>query len=283
MTARIAALLASHNRVSQTLSCLEALQRQDGTDASVDIVLCDAGSTDGTAHQVRVRFPSAVVLEEGSELYWNAGMRRAFEHAVCADYDFYLWLNDDTALDRGALAHLLKTYASPQVRARYPAIIAGAVRDPTTGRLTYGGVIRPRRSRPLAFAVIDENEEPVEVEAMHGNCVLVSRSVVNRIGLLDSGFSHGMGDYDYGLRAREAGASVWVASGTVGICSRNPASTPATSLRQHLSQMRSPKGLPPREWARFARRWAGPAWPVYAVSPFVRRTLIWTRAHVQRR
>jgi GT2 family glycosyltransferase len=283
MTTRIAALLASHNRVSQTLSCLEALQQQDGADASVDIVLCDAGSTDGTARKVRARFPSAVVLEEGPELYWSSGMRRAFEHAVRADYDFYLWLNDDTILDREALAQLLKTHASPQTRRRHPAVIVGAVRDPITGVLTYGGVARPYRHRPLRFAPVPPQAEPVQVEAMNGNCVLIPRDVVSRIGVLDPGFSHAMGDFDYGLRARAAGASIWVAPGTVGTCARNPATAPAASFREHVAGMSSPKGLPFREWARFARRWTGPAWPVYAVSPFVRRTLIWARAHAQRR
>ena len=57
----------------------------------------------------------------------------------------------------------------------------------------------------------------------------------------------------------------------------------ARRQRQHLARLRGPKGLPPREWLRFSRRWAGPLWPVYAASPFVRRTARWARATVTQR
>jgi GT2 family glycosyltransferase len=283
MTVRVAVIVASHNRATQTLSALRAVHRQDGADARTDVVLCDDGSTDGTVEQVRTDFPSAIVLEEGPELFWNSGMRRAFSVAVEADYDFYLWLNDDTLLDPDAFAILLRTLDDPAVRAHHPAIIVGATRDPHSGELTYGGVIRSSRLRPMRFSTVPITDAPVQAEAMNGNCVLVPREVVRRIGVLDAGYTHAMGDFDYGLRARKAGASVWVAPGTIGTCARNPEPAPAASLRGHLTGMASTKGLPPREWYRFARRWAGPLWPLYAVSPFVRRTGAWCRARVQYR
>jgi GT2 family glycosyltransferase len=131
MTVRVAVIVASHNRATQTLSALRAVHRQDGADARTDVVLCDAGSTDGTVEQVRTDFPSAIVLEEGPELFWNSGMRRAFSVAVEADYDFYLWLNDDTLLDPDAFAILLRTLDDPAVRAPRSAQRSGVM--PATG------------------------------------------------------------------------------------------------------------------------------------------------------
>lgn len=277
MTVRVAVLLTTHNRVEKTLSCLEALEAQKCRNAQVDTVLCDAGSSDGTEERVRTLFSSVKVLRAGPELFWNGGMRHAFAQAVQKDYDFYLWLNDDTMLDPHALQALLSTHSDRRISANYPAIIVGPVRDPEGGTITYGGVARPDRRRPLYFETVGPQAEPTEVETMHGNCVLVSRDVVRSVGLLDAGFTHGMGDFDYGLRARAQGVSIWVAPNTVAVCPRNAQVPPATSFRKHLRGLSDPKGLPPREWVRFARRWAGPAWPLYAASPYIRRTIVWVR------
>ena len=278
MSYRTAVLLATHNRVGKTTQCLEALHQLEDACASLQVVLCDAGSTDGTPEVVRRRFPDVTVLDASQELFWNGGMHRAFEHALVSDYDAYLWLNDDTILDSHALRTLLAVWQDPRVRAHHPAIVVGAVRDPVTGAVSYGGVHRPHRARPLLFELALPVEQPRPVTTMNGNCVLIPRDVVQRIGVLDPAFTHGMGDFDYGLRARAAGVTVWSTPGTVGACPRNPQSAPPSSLQGHVAQLTGPKGLPPRQWVLFARRWAGPLWPLYAASPFVRRTVSWAKA-----
>lgn len=116
---------------------------------------------------------------------------------------------------------------------------------------------------------------------MNGNMVLVPREVVRRIGNLDAAYVHAFGDEDYGLRARKAGVGVWVAPGTLGACARNPQPQYGREpLRKEIASMVSLKGLPPRCWARFLRRWTGPLWPLYWASPYCRRTLKIIRAHV---
>ena len=55
------------------------------------------------------QFPEVTLLHGNGKLYWNGGMRRAFAAAIAGDYDYYLWMNDDTELDDGALAVLLDT------------------------------------------------------------------------------------------------------------------------------------------------------------------------------
>lgn len=276
-TPRVAAVLTSHNRREQTLACLEGLRGQAAGTAQVDVFLLDAASGDGTPDAVAERFPEVTLLRGSSDLYWNGGMRLALAHAVAGNYDYYLWINDDTHLDDGALARLLRTDTALAERGAGPAITVGSTRDPDTGALTYGGVRRRDHGRPLHFTLIPPGTEPVAAETMNGNCVLVPRAVVERVGNLDEVYTHGIGDFDYGLRARRAGCGVFVAPGTVGTCARNPADTPLP-MRQELRRLVSPKGLPPREWATFARRWAGPAWPFYALGPYVRlvrRAAMW--------
>lgn len=273
---RIGVVMACHNRREKTLAALRALAAQRGDNAEVGVHLVDDGSTDGTSDAVRAEFPDAEILPGDGGLYWNGGMRVAFVAAQERDPDHYLWLNDDTVLDDTALRVLLETAA-----AQPDAIVAGSTRDPDTSELTYGGVHRPDRSRPLRFALVPPGDQPRECETMNGNAVLIPRAVARVVGNLEPAYRHGMGDYDYGLRARRAGCPVWIAPGTVATCARNPEAVPGgRPLRQELARLADVKNLPARDWLVFSRRWAGPAWPVYWASPYVRRGATLVRARV---
>lgn len=273
---RVAALLACHNRVDRTLACLASLTAQTWRGGEISIVLVDAASSDGTAEHVRRLHPDATVIERGPELYWNGGMRVALAHAHELQPDYYLWLNDDVELDPDAVQRLIDCDQQLAAERSTPAIIAGTTRDPEDGEPTYGGVVRPDPWRRMRYQLVQPSDRPQQVETMNGNCVLVPRSVVGRIGNLAAAYTHGMGDYDYGHRANRAGCEVWLAPGTVGTCSRNPAADRAASLADFRQRTTSPTGgLPPAEWRTFVRRWGGPLWPAYAITPFIRRSMDW--------
>lgn len=104
--------------------------------------------------------------------------------------------------------------------------------------------------------------------------MLIPGPVAAPAGNLSAEFVHGMGDFDYGLRARRLGCTVWVAPGFVGTCPRNSAARtwqdPALGLRERWAAFCGLKGTPPRQWREFARRHAGPLWPVFSITPYIR-------------
>lgn len=210
------------------------------------------------------------MLQGDGGCYWNGGMRRAWEDAVELQPDFFLWLNDDTELDADALTKLLRTSAFFADQ----AIVVGSTRDAQTGGLTYGGVVRPYPLKPLYFERVTPSDRPGSAETMNGNCVLIPGAVAKAVGNLSHEFSHGMGDFDYGLRARQEGFEIWVAPGFVGTCSRNQEAGTwqdrTLPRRVRWQKIRSIKGLPPREWIQFARRHAGLFWPLHWVAPYAR-------------
>lgn len=266
---RVAAVLTSHNRVATTLRALEGLEGQH-TSAQLDLVMVDDGSADGTAESVRAAFPQVRLLRGDGTLYWNRGMHRAWQVALGGKYDYYLWLNDDTSLDPDALQQLLDV---AETLGR-PSIIVGCTRS-KDGHLTYGGYVRDHpRLRPLHFRRVQVGTAPREVDTMNGNCVLISADVANVVGNLDPAFIHGMGDFDYGLRATKLGIPIIVAPGFIGECDRNAPTTvyrdPAVSFRTRIRTFLGPKGLPPGAWFTFTRRHTGPLWPVLFALPYVK-------------
>jgi len=271
----MAALITSYNRVNTTLTCLSALNGQilpPGT--LLDVYLVDDASSDGTPDMVASRFPKVTVLRGTGSLYWNGAMRVAFAEALRRGYDLYLWVNEDTVLAADALARLLKCEADIRAGGQDKIIVVGSVCSAHTSEVTYGGVVRSSRLHPLKYRIVLPEAHPIEVETMNGNCVLVSEHAAKATGNLGASFIHGMGDFDYGLRARAAGCSVWLAAGVVGTCERNiPGCTFGgnwVSWRDYWQRMIGPKGLPPRAWRAYAGFHGGPLWPIYWIMPYMR-------------
>jgi GT2 family glycosyltransferase len=283
-TSTIAAVLTCHNRRELTLACLSSLRGQNDHDAMIVPIVVDDGSSDGTAEAIQNGFPEAIVIRGDGSLFWNNGMHRALSVAFTGDYDYYLWLNDDTQLDDDAIATLLSTHSALESRLVRPAIVVGSTRDPRIGEATYGGRHRPSPTRRMKFTNLPPLDEPQATETMNGNIVLVPRAVVRRIGNLDPEYEHGFGDQDYGLRARMADCEVWLTPGTIGACARNAAASyGARSLWDDLGGLGGTKGLPLRSWARFCKRWAGRCWPAYFASPYLRRAGLVIGAHLTKR
>ena len=271
----IAVLITCHNRKDTTLRCLDSLFGQTRLKSvAAQVYLVDDGSTDGTAAEIAEHFPQVRILNGDGTLYWNGGMRLAFIEAMKHGYDYYLMLNDDTVLFPHAMAVLLETHSSLEAMGKENAIIVGSTRDPEVGRTTYGGVSRTSRLRRLKFDLVEPADSMLECETLNMNCALIPASVVKRVGNLDPVFTHAMGDYDYGLRARQHGCSVWIAPGYLGTCGANPSEgtwrDAAGSLADRIGKVKSAKGLPVKEWQLFARRHAGPFWIVYWLSPYLK-------------
>jgi GT2 family glycosyltransferase len=273
--ASLAAVLACHDRRDRTLAALAALQASAQAAAvPLTMVVVDDASTDGTAAAVRERFPQATVLAGNGELYWCRGMHCGMQHAMALPgITHFLWLNDDTRLRPHALAHLLQHEAQLRRSTAAPVIVVGATAD-SAGGLSYGGGVSAGGLRRLRYRPVGGGAEPERCDVFNGNCVLLPRDVVERVGNLDPAFEHAMGDTDYALRAARAGVLAFVAPGFAGDCERNPAQGTAWDgalpLRQRWRALLGRKGLPWRSWLHFTRRHGGVLWPLRFVLPYLK-------------
>lgn len=270
----IAVLMTSHNRREKTVACVQSLQASATAvpDLSYHVFLVDDGSTDGTAEAVAELGLPVTIMQGDGDLFWNRGMVRAWQAALEADevFDGYVLLNDDTVLD----PHALSLLGSVDAEHRHSAIAVGAVRDPTSAHVTYGGVVRTSHWHPGRVARLPPCDRVQAADTFNANVVYVPASVSSVVGTLDPTFQHAMGDFDYGFRAREHGFAVVVAPGTLGTCSRNDMSGTWVDARlpigRRLALLASPKGLPRREWAAFLRRHGAPAPGLLAWVPTLR-------------
>lgn len=260
-----AILMTVFNRKDKTLACLEDCLRQIDAMAaeekySFSIYMVDDGSTDGTSEAVEKLFPGVKVIRSGGGLFWNQGMRLAWNTAAAEkDYDLFLWLNDDVRLKEGALSVVMET----SEYLRHKAIVAGSA-EGADGVLTYGG-------RTKSGKLIEPDPViPLPCYTFNGNIVLVPSAVYSVLGNLEEAYHHSFGDYDYGVRALKHGIQRVVAPGRLAVCDRNPGPEKwrdsSYSLRERYAFLLSPKGRPFKEQFLYDSRDGGFFW---AVSHFI--------------
>lgn len=276
---RVAVLLTVHNRRMATIACLKSICAQVEI-AGVDLVVfvVDDGSTDGTEEAVRRMAGNIRLLRGNGSLYWGGGMRLAFAAASKEFFDFFWWLNDDLVLFPIALKSLLDTYSRVLALGGSAAVIVGALRDPGTGEVTYGGWKSSDSGPRLRMKKIAPGSSSIRCDAMNGNCVLIPRVIANALGNIDEAFPHAMGDLDYGFRARARGYSLWLAPGFIGTADKNSGddlwSDTGLALGARWKRMLGPKGLPLEAWRIFTRRHCGQFWLWFWLKPYL---VFWIR------
>ncbi|WP_016952922.1 glycosyltransferase family 2 protein [Anabaena sp. PCC 7108] len=269
--ANIAVIMTCYNRREITLVCLHALYQQN---IPLDVYLVDDGSSDGTSNSVQSAYPEVNILLGNGSLFWGGGMRLAFAEALKHNYQFYIWLNDDTVLAPDAINKLLQIYQNLAQQGYQDTIIVGSTQDPITGKATYGGAVRSQRWYSNKFEFVPPSEEPQQCDTMYGNCVLISHLVTEKIGNLDPAFVHTFGDLDYGLRAKKSGCTVWTAPGYIGTCSKNSVrdswADSKLPIHKRLQKVTQIKAFPVGPWTIFTRRHSGVFWYFYWFLPYIR-------------
>ena len=245
----IAVLMTVHNRKSETLKSLKSLLLQR---VNVDIYLVDDGCTDGTSEAVKTMFPSVHIINGNGKLFWNRGMILAWETAASKkDYDFYMWLNDDTCLNTSSIDELMNC----SEKEHHKSIICGTTCSPdNNATYTYGGW-------KLKSTFVKPNGQIQYCDYFNGNIVLIPKYVYAIVGTNDPLFRHALGDFDYGLRARKAGIKSVVTPHVLGVCSDHESfagwCNTKTPILKRLKLLYSPLGNDPIEFFRYDFRHNG--------------------------
>lgn len=244
----IAVILTVHNRKNKTLECLSSLFKEQ---IDFEVFLTDDGCTDGTREAIITMFPQVNIIEGDGTLFWNRGMYKAFQEASTKDFDFYLWLNDDTLFVPNFIKKLIDCSQTEMNK----SIICGATIDnEDTKIVTYGGYTKT--VKPLPLSSIKQR-----CYFASGNILLIPRYVFKKVGLNDLNFRHALGDFDYEGRANKLGVNIVQAPNFLGYCERHkhiPKWRDINySLKERLIHLYSPTGRNPFEFIYFDKRHNG--------------------------
>lgn len=198
-------LVLNWNNGKVTNECLASLQGLVYDDFRV--IVLDNGSTDGSVECIRERFPDVEIMELGENLGFAKGNNAGIRAALARGAEYVWLLNNDTTVDPKALRAMVeKAESDPRIGAVGSAIYY--MSQPERLKVWGGGYVNfwQGRHRHFLRPVADE-----KVQFLTGASLLVRRSVLESVGLLDEGFFLYWEDTDICFRIRRAGWQLAVA------------------------------------------------------------------------
>jgi GT2 family glycosyltransferase len=212
----LAVIIVSTNEAKWLPACLTTVFAQAG-DISLDVVVADNESTDGTADLIRDEFPNArVVYSE------NRGFSHANNRALMTcDARYVLFLNPDTEIVDGTFAELVAALdARPEVGLAGVRHLTGdgavfpTIRRFPNVRRSFGQALAAERwaVRPSwsCERVLDESiyDREVECDWTTGAFMIARREALEGSGFLDERFFIYSEETDLCLRIKEHGWAV---------------------------------------------------------------------------
>lgn len=262
MTPDLSIIIVTYNSAGDIGRCLDSLSQHPPRVAHETVVV-DNASTDGTAAEVRQRWPEVRVIDARG----NVGFARANNIGIQQTSGrLVLLLNPDTEVPSGALDRLIAALdARPDAAAAGPRLVDGAGRP----ELSFGSMIGPfaelrqkllvrgsQRGIPLVRQYVDLKTRRLrEVDWVSGACLLVRRADAVAAGLLDERYFMYAEDVDFCAAIRARGRRIlYVPVGNVVHArGRSAASAPhATEAAYRRSQLAFYEKHHPR-WAPLLR------------------------------
>jgi len=175
-----------------------------------EIIVVDNNSSDGSAQMVRKEFPAVRLILNSK----NLGFAQAVNQALrIATGENFLLLNSDTVVKENAIEKLM------EFEKKVGPVIIGARLINLDGTLqpsvfhlpgVIGAIKEFWLGKKDAFSkYLPPGKNPVEVEAVIGGAMLISRKITEKIGLLDDRYFMYFEDLDFCRRARQAGFKIY--------------------------------------------------------------------------
>ncbi len=212
MNRDLAVVIVNHNAGDYLLRCLESVYGSAG-DASLDVVVVDNASSDGSAERAARGRPVRLICNEE-----NRGFAAAANQGIAATAaPLVFLLNPDAEIAGGTLAGLMKVAEErpragaigPLVRNPDGTLQPSARKVPGLGEALGHAFLGPffpnnRFTRSYTMAGWDRASER-DVEWISGSAMLVRREALDEVGPFDEGYFMYVEDVDLCTRLRRAG------------------------------------------------------------------------------
>jgi len=200
----VSIIIVNWNEKKLLKECLTSIK--DCTDyPNFGVIVVDNGSTDGSVEMIRRNFPFVKLIVNKTNLGFAKANNQGIKRALREGADYIFLLNNDTKVIHGDwLTRMVEiAEANPDVG------IVGCKLIYPDGRIQHaGGRINVRGAFNIGTGQRDNGtyDEIKDVDCVIGAAFMIKRKVVQKIGLLDEGFSPAyFEETDYCVRASMAG------------------------------------------------------------------------------
>lgn len=203
---RVAIIVLNWNGWRDTASCIDSLSTLDYPNAVVIVV--DNGSTDDSVDRIRKHPGKFVLLETGANLGFAGGNNVGIRYALDLGVDYVWLLNNDTTVEPQTLSAMVSVGESD-----HQVGVVGSVLyymdEPDKIQAWGGGSVNQLFgiSRLLVHSPTDEQR----LHFISGASMMLRRTAVEDVGMLDDRFFMYWEDTDLSFRLRKAGWKIQVA------------------------------------------------------------------------
>lgn len=216
----VSIVIVNWNTRTLLAACLESVRRQ--TLLSHEVWVVDNGSTDGSCEMVREAFPEVHLIANGENLGFAAANNQALP--LCQG-EHVLLLNSDTVVLDGAIDKMAAfLHMHPEAGAVGCKLLNadGTLQPSANGfyrswrslvenRLVH--LAWPHRHARTPFLSFWDHNQIRAVDWVTGAALMVRRTVIQEVGLLDADFFMYGEEVDWQYRMKQAGARVFFLPG----------------------------------------------------------------------
>ena len=244
---RVLAVVVTHNGRDWLVQSLSALAEQ--VYPAIDVIVVDSGSAYDVERGVSKLLPQAEFLRLDRNVGFAAAANRALEVSAAApSADYYIFMHDDAAPDPEFVSLLVATAMDTEA-----GVVGGkAVGWDDPEHLIEVGMSADQFCYPftgLEPGEIDQGQHDARREVLYvtNGCILVNRTLIERIGSWDGGYFALGEDLDLCMRARLAGFKVLVEPSAryrhaVALLT-DQRDSPATKAKRFLSRRNRPRTI----------------------------------------
>jgi GT2 family glycosyltransferase len=212
--------IVSYNTCELLRACLLSLRaRQNEGEATLEVIVADNGSSDGSPEMVESEFPEVQLVKSGGNIGYGRANNIALEKARGR---YFFVLNSDTEVQPGALRTMCRFMdAHPDVGAVGARLVLSdgstqpsCARDPgllsVFWEQTYLYKLLPNNRITGGYTMTnwDYNDQR-DVEQVCGACLFVRREAYRQIGGFDPAYFMYFEDTDFCVRLRRAGWRIY--------------------------------------------------------------------------
>ena len=195
---KIAVVIVTFNRCNELVKTISAIQNQ-GILVN-DIIVINNNSTDNTKNILDSNFKNIQSIHLNENIASAGGFSKGMQTAFEKGYDWVWLFNDDSRPVEGSLKSILVHLNSDKIEIGLLKI-ANKDENNKAVLLYWNGVRKP--------VSVDVSNEIVQTDLITFDGCIISKKTIEKIGYCDPLYFMGTYEFDYCLKAKDAGIGVY--------------------------------------------------------------------------
>ena len=213
---KISIVVLNFNGLKETLECLDSLRRLENNKNTIEIIVVDNASQDGSVEALS-NLKDIDLITSPKNLGYSGGNNLGIKRAQDRKADWILVINNDTIVDKNLVTNLVKSASKGDIlvpkiyfapgyefhKSRYKKSDLGKVIWYAGGRIDWENIIGIH----IGVDEVDSGQfsKKLEIDLATGACMFINKKVFEKVGTFDEKYFLYLEDADFCVRAKKAG------------------------------------------------------------------------------